>query len=212
MSAWKHPATVIASLALFVALGGEAAMASGLISGKQIKDHTIPAKKLTESAIKTLHGLRGPTGAPGPQGPQGPSGIAGPPGPKGDTGPQGPGAISFAATIPVDSSFHTLATASGLTVEAECQGTTVALRFATTSSTNTIQLSGSSHFGASTTPDDYNGTGPNVTLPFDTPEDVDVIARNTAATSDFSSFIVHAEAPPIVDPCTVWGMVTPSSS
>jgi hypothetical protein len=56
MRAWKHPATVIAALALFVALGGGAALASGLISGKQIANHSIPAKKLTAAAIKTLQG------------------------------------------------------------------------------------------------------------------------------------------------------------
>lgn len=76
----KHPATIIAALALFVALGGgAAAYASGLISGKQIKNHSIPAKKLTKAAIKSLHGKQGPagpagaTGATGPQGPAGPS-------------------------------------------------------------------------------------------------------------------------------------------
>jgi hypothetical protein len=50
-----HPATVIAALALFVALGGgAAAYASGLISGSQIKNHSIAEKKLTKKAIKAL--------------------------------------------------------------------------------------------------------------------------------------------------------------
>ena len=40
----KHPATVIAALALFVAVGG-GATASVLISGTQIKNHSIAAKK-----------------------------------------------------------------------------------------------------------------------------------------------------------------------
>src|SRR5215472_16887495 len=76
----KHPATIIATVALFIALGGgAAAYASGLINGSQIKNHSIPAKKLTRSAIQSLHGQRGPTGPPGPKGN---------PGPKGDTGPQ----------------------------------------------------------------------------------------------------------------------------
>jgi hypothetical protein len=68
----RHPATVIAALALFVALGGGAAWAGGLISGSQIKNHSIPAKKLTKKAINSLHGARGPRGAPGtPGGPAG---------------------------------------------------------------------------------------------------------------------------------------------
>jgi hypothetical protein len=78
MKALRHPATIIASLSLFVALGG-GAWASGLISGAQIKNHTIAEKKLTKKAIRALRGHRGatgpagPAGSPGPQGPTGPS-------------------------------------------------------------------------------------------------------------------------------------------
>jgi hypothetical protein len=80
----KHPATVVAAIALFVALGGgAAAYASGVISGGQIKNHSIPAKKLTASAIRSLHGRRGSQGPAGPAGPQGPQG------PQGATGAQG---------------------------------------------------------------------------------------------------------------------------
>ena len=43
MKRLTHPATAIAIIALFVALGGGAALASGLISGSQIKNHSIPA-------------------------------------------------------------------------------------------------------------------------------------------------------------------------
>ena len=59
----KHPATIIAAVALFVAFGGgAAAYASGLISGSKIKNHSIATKKLTKKAIKQLHGARGKTG------------------------------------------------------------------------------------------------------------------------------------------------------
>src|ERR1051326_3498647 len=86
MKALKHPATIVASLALFVALGGGAALASGLISGTKIENHTIAEKKLTNSAIRALRGQRGPrgltgaTGATGSTGPTGPGGAAGPAG------------------------------------------------------------------------------------------------------------------------------------
>jgi len=73
------PALVISLVALFVALGGTA-YASGLISGRQIVNHSIPAKKLTKSAIKSLHGRRGRPGAAGQAGPQGPRGSQGPAG------------------------------------------------------------------------------------------------------------------------------------
>ena len=74
----RHPATAIAALALFVALGGgAAAYASGLISGSQIKNHSIAEKKLTKSAITALRGQRG---ARGPAGPTGATGATGPQG------------------------------------------------------------------------------------------------------------------------------------
>jgi hypothetical protein len=57
MKSWKHPATLIAAVALFVALGGRAvAYASELISGSQIKNHSIAEKKLTKAAITDLLG------------------------------------------------------------------------------------------------------------------------------------------------------------
>ena len=68
MKALKSPTTIIAALALFVALGGGAALASGMISGKSIKNHSIPLKKLSRSAIHKLHGQRGRAGAAGADG------------------------------------------------------------------------------------------------------------------------------------------------
>lgn len=62
----RHPATIIAAVAVFVSLGGgAAAYASGLISGSQIKNHSIPERKLTRSAIASLRGARGPAGPGG---------------------------------------------------------------------------------------------------------------------------------------------------
>ena len=56
MKQLKHPATIIAALALFLTLGGGAyAAATGLISGSQIKNNSIPVTKLTTAAIKSLH-------------------------------------------------------------------------------------------------------------------------------------------------------------
>ena len=54
------PALIISLVALFVALGGTTAYASGLISGKQIVNHLISAKKLTAAAVDALKGERGP--------------------------------------------------------------------------------------------------------------------------------------------------------
>lgn len=103
MNGFRHPATVIASLALFVALGGGAAFASGLISGTKIVNHSIAEKKLTAAAIKGLRGQRGPAGA---QGPTGASGAQGIPGPKGDTGATGPSSAT-SASFPAGTNFGT---------------------------------------------------------------------------------------------------------
>jgi Collagen triple helix repeat (20 copies) len=89
----KHPATILAALALFAALGGGAAAASGLIPGSRLVNHSIPVRKLTVSALASLSGATGPRGATGPTGPRGatgPKGATGPTGPKGATGPIGP--------------------------------------------------------------------------------------------------------------------------
>lgn len=71
----KHPATFIAALALFVALGG-GATASILISGSHIRNHSIAKKKLTRHTIRALRGSRGPRGLTGATGPRGPAGSA----------------------------------------------------------------------------------------------------------------------------------------
>jgi Collagen triple helix repeat (20 copies) len=83
VKSFKHPATIIALLALFAALGGGAAMASGIVSGRQLLNHSIPEWKLTSRAIANLRGHQGPAG---PQGAQGQTGLVGPPGPVGPTG------------------------------------------------------------------------------------------------------------------------------
>ena len=104
MKALKHPATIIAVAALFVALGGGGAYASGLISGSQIKNHSIAAKKLTANALKQLKGNRGPAGPAGQQG------IQGVPGAKGDPGPIGPSNVYSATTsgVPYDNNGETI--------------------------------------------------------------------------------------------------------
>jgi hypothetical protein len=72
------PASVLALIALFVALTGTATAASTvLITGAQIRDGTIGVKDLSR---KARHALRGP------RGPQGETGIDGIPGPVGPAG------------------------------------------------------------------------------------------------------------------------------
>jgi hypothetical protein len=80
------PSMVVSLVAPAVALSGSAFAASTLIDGHSIKNRSIPAIKLTRSAVASLHGARGPRGYQGIQGQpglQGPTGPAGPPGANG---------------------------------------------------------------------------------------------------------------------------------
>ncbi len=84
--------TILAVLALFVAVGGTATAANGLINGKKIKPGTIAAKqlknktitksKLAPSTLDALKGARGPEGEKGEKGDKGVPGPQGVPGPK----------------------------------------------------------------------------------------------------------------------------------
>jgi hypothetical protein len=106
-------ANVVASLALFLALGGGAYAAvrlpSNSVGTNQIKKAAVTQSKIAPSALKFLKGATGPkgdagiSGVPGAQGAQGPKGDAGVPGaqgaqgPKGDQGAQGPAGPTAAA-------------------------------------------------------------------------------------------------------------------
>lgn len=77
---------IVALIALFVALSGSAVAAGGLITGKQIKDHSIGLADISNSAAAQL---KGQPGAIGPQGPVGLTGAAGQAGPAGRPGTDG---------------------------------------------------------------------------------------------------------------------------
>lgn len=87
----KRPrlATVLAAIALCIALGGTATAASGLIHGKKIKPGTITAKQIRNKTLSkakftpaTIAALRGPQGPKGEKGQTGPKGDPGVPGPE----------------------------------------------------------------------------------------------------------------------------------
>jgi hypothetical protein len=70
-----RPTAVVAMLALFIAIGGTATAASGLINGsklknntvagKKLKNKTVTKKKLAPATIKALEGQKGDPGADG---------------------------------------------------------------------------------------------------------------------------------------------------
>jgi hypothetical protein len=83
-------ANVIATIALFAALGGGAYAATQLpkdsVGTAQLKDNAVTPAKLSQSAEA---GMQGPKGLKGATGPQGPKGDTGPRGEKGDQGDRG---------------------------------------------------------------------------------------------------------------------------
>jgi len=110
-----RPSTVIALVALAVALGGTGYAATLLPAGSvgtaQLKNGAVISSKVKNGSLQAADfapgelpaGAQGPQGPAGSAGPQGPAGPAGPQGPKGDTGaagsqgpqgPQGPPGIS----------------------------------------------------------------------------------------------------------------------
>jgi hypothetical protein len=74
--------TIVAYVALFIALGGSSYAAVQLsrnsVKSKHIANGHV---KRADLALKARAGLPGPQGEPGPQGPQGPQGEPGPPNP-----------------------------------------------------------------------------------------------------------------------------------
>ena len=106
------PGSVLALIALFVALGG-VSYAAVTINGKNIKNNSIPGKKLKNGAVTNSKVKANSLGANrltsaaraslrGAQGPQGPAGPRGEQGLQGPQGPQGPAgtALAYAQVSP----------------------------------------------------------------------------------------------------------------
>lgn len=120
MKRYLSPGTVLAALALFVALAGTAPAAAdkvtALITGKQIKNGSIGLVDISAGAKRTLkgnRGTRGLAGPPGQPGPPGAQGAQGNPGAQGQPGAQGPPGLSnvqhVSSTSPADpDGIHTV--------------------------------------------------------------------------------------------------------
>jgi hypothetical protein len=107
-------ANVVASLALFAALGGTsyaaititgAQVRDGSLSGRDVRNATLTGRDVRDGSlfardIKAGQLPAGPKGDPGPQGPKGDKGEPGPPGPQGPKGDPGPAPNCPAGTVP----------------------------------------------------------------------------------------------------------------
>ena len=111
------PGTVIAAIALLVALGGTAyaagvlpsnsvgtaqLQANAVVSSK-VKNHSLVAADFKQGQLpRGVAGPAGPAGPAGGPGATGPAGPAGPQGPGGSQGPQGPPGFSALAYVSQD--------------------------------------------------------------------------------------------------------------
>ena len=110
-------------LVLFAATAGSSSGGGGLVTGKDIKNHSIRARDLSPALLHALRGQTGPQGAKGNTGAAGPQGLkgdrgatgargaAGAAGLQGPNGPQGPpgkqSAAAYAYVVPPEISMQT---------------------------------------------------------------------------------------------------------
>jgi hypothetical protein len=220
-------ANVVASIALFAALGGGAYAAvssipgpGGIIHGcyKKRKGNLrlVPAGRrcarselaiaFSQTGPRGLKGSRGQKGATGAKGATGTPGAAGA---KGETGPQGPGATTFSTTVAEDAEVPPLATLSnGITVSGFCSSSHLVSIKVNASGASRLQASGiesgdgepPANIDTDNTVQSFVSTGTNSV-------DVDVLARDSAV-GKFAHIDVHGT---FASPCTFWGMIIPSS-
>ena len=95
-------ANVMATIAVFLALGGSAYAAFTLpahsVGSRQLKNHAVTPKKVARATIKLFKGQRG---ARGPQGERGARGSQGAQGVQGIQGPIGPSNVYFTSSTSV---------------------------------------------------------------------------------------------------------------
>jgi hypothetical protein len=208
-------ANIMASIAVFVALGGGAYAAvsasipdrSGVIHGCYKKKNgnlrlTSSGRCSRRSERAIAFNQRGRAGAQGPRGVQGIKGLAGAPGAKGEQGSQGPGATSFQTTIASGGSSTLASLSNGVTVSGSC---VAGVRVSIAGSGSDLQASGTGSFDGTLQAVDVSGGG-TFTESGATNADLDVVAAAGAAR--LARIDVHGG---VGTPCTFWGMATPSS-
>jgi hypothetical protein len=117
------PATVIACIALAIALGGTSYAAVTVlprnsVTTVQVKDFSLLSRDFKRGQIPT--GPRGPAGAQGTAGPTGPAGLPGPIGPPGPVGPAGTTNVKWAL---VKGDATVITQSGGITVTSHSAGT-----------------------------------------------------------------------------------------
>ncbi|HEY2480029.1 MAG TPA: hypothetical protein VGI17_15040 [Solirubrobacterales bacterium] len=210
---------VIATLALFLALGGGAYAAVALpqnsVGSKQIKKNAINSAKVKNHSLSAADfkpGQLPAEGATGPQGRTGPQGPTGAQGPTGTQGAQGPGATSFEVAVPQNGNRNVIRVTDGLFVKANCSATLIEFGLASEQNMGNMDASGiATVFGTTVTqvPVNYTATNEFGYFVSNAPREIQLglIARNTTVTQAFTKFDLHISAPS----CIVRGIITPST-
>jgi hypothetical protein len=224
-------ANVMATIAVFAALGGGAYAAVSSIPGPDGVIHGCYKKKggilrlvaagrrcsRAENAIAFNQrgragrsgstGARGLAGARGATGPRGVQGVQGVPGAKGETGAPGPGAAAFATTVkPGEPNATLTALANGVTVTGRCITGEAELKIETAGPGTHLQISGTAANSGTPISIDSNNAASTAAEGGSSAVDFDVIARDSTV-GNFARIDVHGQVGP---PCTFWGMVIPS--
>ena len=121
-------ANVIATLALFVALGGSSyaavELSRGAVKGKHLASNSVSSGKVKNRSLRARDFRAGqlpagPQGPPGAQGPNGPQGSSGPPGIQGIQGLPGPtqGSTSSAASALPSATFENIVMSHSVTTD-----------------------------------------------------------------------------------------------
>jgi hypothetical protein len=216
-------ANVIATLALFLALGGGAYAAFKLpknsVGSKQIKANAVNSSKVKDGSLLAGDFKAGqlPAGAQGVRGPKGDKGDPCLPsdpnckGPKGDTGPQGPGAISIPITH-VGETFATLRTIHGIDVGYSCSTSSqITLKLTPVGGYTTVYVSGEKAENGALSPLNTNGgiiTASGSTSTTTSTASLDVIATSDGTWNriDLGGFGGGGS-----NGCNVWGLIIPGT-
>jgi hypothetical protein len=220
-------ANVVATIALFAALGGGtyAAVSSipgpgGIIHGCYKKHRgnlrLVPAtsrcsrRELPIAFNQTgPAGPRGASGRKGSTGSKGATGATGATGAQGPAGPQGPGARSISTLIHELAEVPALATLdNGISVTAFCSGSGHVSLTVSASAPARLQASGTQAEDGSLTRVSTDKAKQSITAGGSESADLDVIATDSAF-AKFEHVDVHGEAGS--PDCPVWGVITPSS-
>ena len=170
-------ANVMATIAVFVALGGGAYAAlvprnsvgtaqlkkdavrtsdirNGAVTSAKVRNRSLLASDFRDGQLP--RGATGVAGAPGPAGPAGPAGPQGPAGADGAQGPQGPGAVRFLFRVPdtPDTPERQILNYRGMIINASCTGGTMTLEVEPSQDDAALAGQFRDNFGSGTTPRD----------------------------------------------------------